>query len=235
MREVLVSRTSSPTAAELAALAAAAGVPVTTCSERVMAALCDAVNPQGILARCAAVDVPLDAVLGSSPSLVTVLAHVRDPGNLGSVLRAADAAGVDAVVVSESSVDAYNSKAVRASTGSLFHLPLVLDVDLPGALAALRRSGLRVLAADSSGTRGLDGVVEGGTLRHRTAWLFGNEAWGIPDEVRALADEVVSVPIYGRAESLNLAAAATLCMYASARAMRGSVPRDGDARYSPCP
>ncbi len=150
---------------------------------------------------------------------MVVLANVRDPGNAGTVLRSADAAGADAVLFAGSSVDPYNSKCVRASAGSLFHLPVVTGLPVADAVAALRRAGLRVLAADGRAARTLDDLQDDGLLREPAAWLFGNEAWGLPEDLLALADESVAVPIYGRAESLNLAAAAAVCLYASARSL----------------
>ena len=151
---------------------------------------------------------------------MVVLANVRDPGNAGTVLRTADAAGADGVIFAGSSVDPYNSKCVRASAGSLFHLPVVTGppvAEAVGRLAGARPAGAR------RGRRGrptLDDLQSAGRLGQPTAWLFGNEAWGLPADVLALADDAVAVPIYGRAESLNLAAAAAVCLYASARAQR---------------
>jgi TrmH family RNA methyltransferase len=152
------------------------------------------------------------------PSLVAICADVRDPGNAGTVIRTADAAGADGVVLAGSSVDAYNAKTVRATVGSLFHLPVVVEPDVAAAVAAARASGLTVLAADGDGETSLD--VAGDLLGRRTAWLFGNEAWGLPPEVAALADHRIRIPIHGRAESLNLSTAAALCLYASASAHR---------------
>lgn len=200
------------------------GVPVHLVSGEVMAGLAQTVTPQGLVGVCAFVDVGLADVLApdaDGPSLVAVLAHVRDPGNAGSVLRVADAAGADAVVFSTGSVDPYNGKCVRASVGSLFHLPVVTAAGLADTVAALREAGMSVLAADASGRQSLDEAADAGRLDGPVAWLFGNEAWGLPDPDRALADSVVSVPIHGRAESLNLATAAALCLYACARAQRG--------------
>jgi TrmH family RNA methyltransferase len=207
---------------------AVAGVPVHTVSGEVMTELAQTVTPQGLLAVCGFVDVPLtealktsdrEGVPGEAPGLVAVLASVRDPGNAGTVLRAADAAGAGAVLFSDASVDPYNGKAVRASAGSLFHVPLVAGVRLEAAVPALRAAGLRILAADTRGGRTLDDLSPA-ELSAPTAWVFGNEAWGMPEPVLALADESVAVPIYGRAESLNLATAAAVCLYASARAAR---------------
>ncbi|HVT67867.1 MAG TPA: RNA methyltransferase [Trebonia sp.] len=204
--------------AGLIAQAEAAGIEVHLVSGEVMGELAQTVTPQGLLAVCDFVDVPLDQVIRSEPALVALLANVRDPGNAGTVLRAADAAGADAVIFADASVDVYNGKCVRASAGSLFHLPVVAGVRLPEAVAGLRQAGLRILAADGRGTVTLDDPRVAAALSSPTAWLFGNEAWGLPGELIALADESVAVPIYGRAESLNLAAAAAVCLYASAHA-----------------
>jgi RNA methyltransferase, TrmH family len=200
-------------------------VPVHVVSGEVMASLAQTVTPQGVLGVCGFVDVPLADLTGGQPQpaqprLVVVLAHVRDPGNAGTVLRTADAAGADGVVFSSASVDPYNGKCVRASAGSLFHLPVVTGVSPAEAAGALRAAGLRLLAADGRGRRSLDELAQAGELAGPTAWLFGNEAWGLPEDLLALADEAVAVPIYGRAESLNLAAAAAVCLYGSARQQR---------------
>ncbi|MDH6109515.1 TrmH family RNA methyltransferase [Kitasatospora sp. MAP12-15] len=199
-----------------------AGLAVLTATDEVIAEICDTVTPQGIVALCRFLDTPFEEILRSRPRLVAVLAHVRDPGNAGTVLRTADAAGADAVVLTDASVDVYNPKAVRASVGSLFHLPVAVGVPIEQVVAELRAAGVRVLAADGAGERDLDQELDEGTLGAPTAWVFGNEAWGLPAETRALADEVVRVPIHGHAESLNLATAAAVCLYASARAQRSS-------------
>jgi RNA methyltransferase, TrmH family len=216
--ELFVTAPAQVRYGELVAAAAGQGVRVHLVSGEVMTELAQTVTPQGILAVCRFVDVPLAQLTAAAPRLAVVLANVRDPGNAGTVLRTADAAGARAVIFSEASVDPYNSKCVRASAGSLFHVPVVMGAPLAAAAAALRDAGLRVLAADGSASRSLDDLDASGLLRQPTAWLFGNEAWGMPGEVLALADEAVAVPIYGRAESLNLAAAAAVCLYASARA-----------------
>lgn len=212
---------------ELADLARAAGVPVSEVTPRAAGALSETATPQGLVAVCRVLDVPLAEALAEHPTLVAVLADVRDPGNAGTVLRSADAAGADAVVLAGGSVDPYNGKAVRASAGSLFHLPVVRGADLPAALAAARATGLTVLAADGAGEEDLDELDASGALSGPTAWLFGNEAWGLPGSVGGLADRRVRIPIHGRAESLNLAAAAAVCLFATARAQRRSSGRAG--------
>ena len=205
---------------DLVAEIAAAGIPVHVVSGEIMDELAQTVTPQGLLAICGFVDVPLAEITKPQPQLVALLANVRDPGNAGTVLRTADAAGAHAVVFADASVDPYNGKCVRASAGSLFHLPVVAAAGLEEAVDVLRQAGLRIVAADGRAGRSLDDSAVQARLAEPTAWMFGNEAWGLPPELVALADEPVAVPIYGRAESLNLAAAAAVCLYASARAQR---------------
>jgi len=209
---------------EIVDAVAAAKVPVHEISGELMAELAQTVTPQGLLAVCPFIDVPVSDLVTAAPRLVVLLANARDPGNAGTVLRTADAAGADGVIFADASVDPYNSKCVRSSAGSLFHLPVVTGVPLAEAIAALREAGLAVLAADGSANLSLDQLSDA-RLGRRTAWMFGNEAWGLPPDLLELADEAVAVPIYGRAESLNLAAAAAVCLYASARAHAQGVPR----------
>lgn len=220
LRGCVVEVFATPTAAEqFPGLFRAAPV-WTVVDERAMATLSDAVNPQGVVALCHFVDRPLAHVLDGGPRLVVVCADVRDPGNAGTVIRCADAVGADAVVLAGNSVDAHNSKTVRATVGSLFHLPLATAGDPAEAVRAARAAGLLVLAADGAGEIDLDEATDEGLLTGPTAWLFGNEAWGLPDGLAALADHRIRIPIHGRAESLNLSTAAAVCLYASARAQR---------------
>ncbi|MEV8352116.1 TrmH family RNA methyltransferase [Streptomyces niveus] len=200
--------------------ARAAGAQVHHADDAVVADLSQTVTPQGLIGVCRFLDSPFESVLRARPRLVAVLANVRDPGNAGTVLRCADAAGADAVVLTDASVDLYNPKSVRASAGSLFHLPVAVGVPVEEAVTGLRGAGVRVLAADGAGDMDLDDELDAGTMGVPTAWVFGNEAWGLPAETRALADAVLRVPIHGKAESLNLATAAAVCLYASARAQR---------------
>ncbi|GLU48128.1 TrmH family RNA methyltransferase [Nocardiopsis ansamitocini] len=204
--------------ADLVHVAEAAGVPVHRVTLEVMTELAQTVTPQGLLAICSFVDVGLADV--GEIRLAVVLSHVRDPGNAGTVLRTADAAGADVVVFTDASVDPYNGKCVRASAGSLFHLPVVVGPRVGEVVRHLRDSGAAVLAADGGGDRDLDSVTDSGGLAGPVAWVFGNEAWGLPEETVALTDGAVSVPIYGAAESLNLATAAAVCLYATAREQR---------------
>lgn len=220
VHDLYVTKDGAGRDAELVPLAESLDIPVHLSSNAVAAALSDTVTPQGLVAVCGFVDRPLTEVVTSSSQLVALLAEVRDPGNAGSVIRAADAAGADSVVFSTDCVDPYNGKVVRASVGGLFHVPFAFDIPLAEAVGVAQTAGLQVLAADGSGDLDLDTAERDGTLAGPTAWLFGNEAWGLPAAVRSAADAVVRIPIYGRAESLNLATAAALCLYASARAQR---------------
>ncbi|MFH9979543.1 TrmH family RNA methyltransferase [Streptomyces sp. NPDC017179] len=208
--------------ADIVGEARAAGARIHLAADDVIADISTTVTPQGLVGVCRFLDTPFEDVVAARPKLVAVLAHVRDPGNAGTVLRCADAAGAEAVVLTDASVDVYNPKAVRASVGSLFHLPVAVGVPAERAVAALRDAGVRILAADGAGEDDLDDELDHGTMGGPTAWVFGNEAWGLPEDTRALADAVVRVPIHGKAESLNLATAAAVCLYASARAQRGS-------------
>jgi RNA methyltransferase, TrmH family len=199
---------------ELISRARDSRVNVNLVSEGVLKELSDTTTPQGVVAVCQQFHVSIEDVIASKPTLVAFLAQIRDPGNAGTVLRAADAAGADAVVFSKGSVDIYNPKVVRSTTGSMFHLPFVIDADKSSSLQKFKDAGLLVLAADVAGDS--LSTISSSDLAKPTMWLFGNEAWGLEPEVSVLADKLVQVPIFGAAESLNLATAASVCMYASA-------------------
>jgi len=229
VRELYLSPDAAQRHPELADDAARAGLRPRFGTPEVL----DAMSPdgQGVVAVADQFGGDLADVVATGPRLVAVLSHVRDPGNAGTVIRSADAAGADAVVLTRASVDLHNPKTVRASAGSVFHLPVVRGGEAADVVGPLREAGLTVLAADGAGDWDLDDLLDaagpGGGRRsgmpdlgRPTAWLFGNEAWGLGAEDRELADAVVRVPIHGRAESLNLATAAAVCLYASARAQR---------------
>ena len=210
--------TDAPRHAEHSDRARAAGVPVHEVTERAAASLSETVTPQGLVAVCDLPATSLREALAQRPRLVAVLVGISDPGNAGTVLRVADAAGAGAVLFAGDSVDAYNGKAVRASTGSLFHLPVARDREVTAVLEACRSAGLRLVGADGHAAGDLDAADISGELAEPTAWVFGSEAHGLSAQVTAQLDSVLRVPLYGRAESLNLATAAAVCLYASARA-----------------
>ena len=208
VREVLVTESA---AAAHRDLLAATGVPVRTITDRAAAALSETVTPQGLLAVCELRDVDAATVTAHPPRLTVALAELADPGNAGTVLRTADACGAGAVVFGTGSADPYGGKAVRASAGSVFHVDVVRGAPLDILLPDLRAMGVTVLAADGGGETALDEVHE--ELGGPVLWLFGNEARGVPAELTALSDHRVRIPMRGRAESLNLAAAAAICLY----------------------
>jgi TrmH family RNA methyltransferase len=220
VHELLVTEAAASRHGGLVELAAASGATVCTVTEKTAAGLCETVTPQGVVAVCDLLDVSLERALAGRPRLVAVLAGVADPGNAGTVLRTADAAGADAVIFAGDTVDPHNGKVVRASAGSLFHLPTVCGPAVPEVFAACRAAGLRLVGAAGDAPREITGAPE---LAEPTAWVFGSEAAGLAPQAARAVDAVLSVPIYGGAESLNLAAAAAVCLYASARAQRTAI------------
>ena len=204
---------------EIDRLADASQVEIVRVTEAVLAAMAETVQPQGVVAVAYIEQSPLAEVFAEA-TLVAVLHEVRDPGNAGAVLRSADAVGADAVVFTGESIDPWHPKLVRATTGSLFHLPVATAPTLQAAVDAARNAGTRVIAADVNGQ---DLRPRSPELTRSIAWVFGNEAHGLSEADRMLADDVVRLPIYGKAESLNLATAASVCLYASAFAQRGEM------------
>jgi TrmH family RNA methyltransferase len=211
--EVFATPSASADHADLRRRVEGLGLPWQQVTDAALAALAGAVTPQGLVAVCRHLDVRLAEALAGD--LVAICADVRDPGNAGTIIRTADAAGAGGVVLAGHSVDPYNDKTVRSTVGSLFHVPLAVEPDPAAAVAAARDVGYRVLAADGAGE--VDLFAAGDLLTGKVAWLFGNEAWGLPGDLATLADHRVAIPILGRAESLNLATAAAVCLYASAR------------------
>lgn len=179
---------------------------------------------QGLVAVADQISTPLTRLAEQdNPQLFVVLVQVQDPGNAGTVIRVADAAGAQGVVMTSSSVDLYNPKVVRSTAGSLFHLPITTGVDAAAAIRTLQDRGIQVLAATGDGQWDLDDLAYGEglpDLRQPTAWLLGNEASGLPESLLSLADHTVRIALHGRAESLNLGTAAAVCLYSSARVQR---------------
>lgn len=195
-------------------LGMAGELPVLLADARQAGQLGDTVTAPGIWAvtRCL---IPAAFEPGHRSGLAVICAQVRDPGNAGTVIRCADAFGADAVLLTRGSVELTNPKTVRASVGSIFHLPVYTDMAFAQTIEWARGRGMQLLAADATGI-GLDALTAAGRLTRPTCWIFGNEAWGLPADARAAADEVVAIPMWGQAESLNLSAAAAVCLYASA-------------------
>jgi TrmH family RNA methyltransferase len=216
--------------ADLVVRARGLGISIHHVSDRVLAALAETRSPQGVVGVVADPRPRLDQLLASGPSLVTVLVGVADPGNAGTIIRTCDAFGVDAVLLTERSVDPHNGKCVRASAGSLFHLPVLDAGPAATAVDALHVAGLTTLAATPHGGTPLDSDEVTGLLSMPVAWLFGSEAHGLADDTLGRAAVRVRIPTPGAAESLNLAASAAVCLYATAQArthgpLRGASPR----------
>ncbi|TAP25587.1 MULTISPECIES: RNA methyltransferase [Micrococcaceae] len=215
-----------------------AQVPTRIVTGEVLHAMAGTQTPQGILAVAAIAQPQLSEVLATKPKLIAVLCRVQDPGNAGTVLRAADAAGADAVILTKGSVDIYNPKAVRSTVGSLFHLPVLNNIEFEHLVEAAKTTGSQVLAADGYGSLDLDALQDAAVLRAHgtgaapaagepaleapTLWLFGNEGQGLDEGEKQAADHSIAVPLYGVAESLNVGTAATVCLYASARAQHSA-------------
>ncbi|RAV02091.1 TrmH family RNA methyltransferase [Mycolicibacter senuensis] len=194
--------------------------PVHQVTDRAAKALSDTVTPAGLVAVCTVPEPDLGGLLAEAPHLVAVAVGIGEPGNAGTLIRIADATGASLVVLTGNSVDPYNGKCLRASAGSVFNVPVVVAADTDAVLAALREAGLQLLATALDGDLSLDDADP--VLTAPTAWLFGPESHGLPAAVAAAADHRVHIPMSGGAESLNVAAAAAICLYQSARVQRGA-------------
>jgi RNA methyltransferase, TrmH family len=184
-------------------------------TERAAKVLSETVTPVGLVAVCSVPEVGLDDVLADAPRLVAVAVEISEPGNAGTLIRIADAMGADAVVLAGHSVDPYNGKCLRASAGSIFSIPVVAEPDAVRTVTALGKAGLQVLATTVDGEVSLDDA----DLSGPTAWLFGPEAHGLPPDLAEMATHRVHIPMPGNSESLNVASAAAICLYQSARAL----------------
>ncbi|BBX61259.1 RNA methyltransferase [Mycobacterium saskatchewanense] len=212
VREVFVTELA---AERQASLLATLRCPVHPVTERAAKALSDTVTPTGLVAVCDMAETRLQDVLAGSPRLIVVAVEISEPGNAGTLIRIADAMGAGAVILGGHSVDPYNGKCLRASTGSIFSIPVVTAPDAPAAVAAVRAAGLQVLATTVDGETRLDTA----DLAAPTAWVLGPEAHGLAAELADAADHRVRIPMSGGAESLNVAAAAAICLYQSAQAL----------------
>lgn len=212
VRDVFVTEAA---AQRHAPLLAGLSAPVHLVTERAAKALSDTVTPAGLVAVCDMLETRLDEALAGSPRLIAVAVEIGEPGNAGTLIRLAHAMGAGAVILAGHSVDPYNGKCLRASAGSMFSIPVVVAPDAHAAVAALRDAGLRVLAS----TVDADTRLDEADLARPTAWLFGAEAHGLAADLAAAADHRVRIPMAGGAESLNVAAAAAICLYQSAQAL----------------
>lgn len=213
--DVFVTEQAAERFADILTAAGHMNVYVHPIDERAAKSLSDTVTTTGLFAVCTPVIWTVGKALGKAPKLVSIPVETAEPGNAGTLMRVADAMGADAVLFAGDTVDPQSGKAARASAGSLFHVPVARHPDIKDVLGQVRAKGLQILATSADGEVELDHAEE--LLSQPTAWLFGNEAHGLSDELLEQADHRVRVPIRGRAESLNLATAASICLYESAR------------------
>jgi TrmH family RNA methyltransferase len=218
VREVFVTEAA---AQRYAGLLAEHGTAVQLVTERAAKALSDTVTPVGLVAVCQRPSRVLADVLALAPRLVAVGVEIGEPGNAGTLIRTADALGAQAVVFTGHSVDPYNGKCLRASAGSIFSVPVVVAPDVEAVVGELQSAGLTVLATTVDGEVSLDDA----DLTAPTAWLFGAEAHGLSARLADRADSRVAIPMSGGAQSLNVAAAAAICLYQSAWAQRTATGR----------
>jgi TrmH family RNA methyltransferase len=203
---VLVSDASTPFPA--------AGIwPVFTISAKQFREVTDTVTPQGILAIVKKPDYTISA-LPKNPRTLIYLEEIQDPGNLGTIIRTADAFGADGVLLSSGCVDPFNEKCVRSSAGSIFNLPVIVDVDLGQLREVVANYRGQLIATSLSGTTLLSEIQISESAC--SIWAIGNEANGISSELANIADQVIKIPMPGKAESLNAAIAAAVCLYVSA-------------------
>ncbi|KBZ62973.1 TrmH family RNA methyltransferase [Mycobacterium colombiense] len=217
VRDVFVTELAQQRHASLLATLTSAGCPVHPVTDRAAKALSDTVTPAGLVAVCETPQTHLHDVLAGRPALVAVAVEISEPGNAGTLIRLADAMGAAGLILGGHSVDPYNGKCLRASAGSIFSVPVVAAPDTLAAVGASRAAGLQLLATTVDGETRLDEATD--LLGAPTAWLFGPESHGLPTEVAAAADHRVRIPMAGGAESLNVASAAAICLYQSARAL----------------
>lgn len=227
-RVLLASENALDRHHDLVTTAAVSGVEVLRISEGAAGKLTETITSTGLFVVCDLVDVALDTVLAERPQLLAVPVEMNDPGNAGTLIRTADAMGADAVILAGDSVDPHNGKSVRSTAGSIFHVPIARERSVDVVLDNLRAAGVTICAAAGDADLSLPDARS--VLSGPTAWLFGTEAHGLGPEVLARADHRISIPIRGRAESLNLAAAAAICLYASAEAHPAvDYPRSGSS------
>jgi TrmH family RNA methyltransferase len=222
VREIFVTDEAAAREKPLMRAIAGSGASISTVTERALRAVAETVTPQGVVA---VVEAPHATGLPDSPRLVAVLERCADPGNAGTVIRTADAVGADLVVLGPGSVDVWCGKCVRASAGSVFNLPIVTALGLDAVVMALRDRGCQVFGTAADGDLDLDELSLDARMSEPTAWVFGSEAHGHDEDLAARFDGIVRVPTLGRAESLNLAAAASIFLYSSARVQRRNRPQ----------
>jgi TrmH family RNA methyltransferase len=202
--------------ADLLARAAEAGARVRSVDHGVLARVTDTVTPQPVAAIARFADVPPGTAAAAAGPLALVLVGVRDPGNAGTLLRSAEAAGAGAVLFCDGAVDPYGPKCVRASAGSVFRVAVTRSGAAGEALACLASAGLGTVATVARGARSYDEVE----LAAPVALVLGNEAHGLPGDLAGRVERAVTIPMLGRSESLNVGMAGTILCFESLRQRR---------------
>ena len=216
IHDLFVDEDAGGSLSGLVADVAASGTRITHVTPAVMKAMAQTQTPQGVLAVCALLPEGDLGTAMAGPGPVVVLEAIADPGNVGTVIRTCDAVGAAAVVLTPESADSHNGKVVRSTAGSLFHLPVLSGRSIAEVVEAARRHGRIVAVLTGEGEIDLFQAVGSGVVDRATVWIVGNEAHGVSDEARAIADLVVRIPMSGRAESLNAAVAAAAVLYVTA-------------------
>lgn len=221
--EVFMTAEALDRHASLVGAVSHAAIPLSVVTTKAMAGLSATVAPPGLVAVCRSVardagagDAVADPDTARRPTIVAVGQALAEPGNVGTLIRAADALGADEVWLTADSADPEGPKAVRASAGSLFHVPVSRGVPVEDVADRARALGLTVLVATGDGDVDITSAEGAELLRRPTAWVFGNEAHGVAASLRDGADARVRIPLRGRAESLNIATAAAICLQSSA-------------------
>ena len=200
----------------LARRAASSGIEVHEADERVLAAICDAQSTQGVVAECRIPERSVDE-LTSGHGPIVICDRLADPGNLGTIIRTAEAVGARGVVTTHGSVDAWNPKVVRASAGSIFRLPVVSVPTSSEAVLQVKAAGWRTIALTADAPDSVFSVIDelrvSGHTASKLAWLVGSEAHGVFPEALEVADQLASIPMRASVESLNAAISVAICLY----------------------
>lgn len=213
--DIFVTKSAAARFADILEAGQAMGTFIHLIDAKAARSLQDTVTSTGIFAVCRDVLWSAREVMKGRPTLMCVPVETNEPGNAGTLIRVADAMGADAVLFAGDTVDPQSGKAARSSAGSLFHIPVARERNIMKVLSMLRAEGLAIVATAADGEVDLTEAEE--LLAQPTAWLFGNEAHGLPEELQQAADVRVRIPIRGRAESLNLATAASICLFESSK------------------
>lgn len=194
---------------ELSAYLKNSNIPLYYADDRTFKDAGETDTPQGVIAVAEKIEFSLDNIMGVDELCIVLLHEVRDPGNAGTIIRTADACGLDAVLLSKGSVDLYNGKTIRSTMGSLFHIPVIQNLNTVDTILKLKDSKVTIIGADPHSSTN---CIELPSYK-RSAIIIGNESQGIGSDIRAVLDQNARIPMPGRAESLNAGIAASIMMY----------------------